>query len=480
MILTLSIIFAFQCSDNIWNLYNAYTDSSVFRYVARVILDGGMPYKDTFDHKGPLIYLINALGLLISKKIGVWILEFITIFLAFGFMYKIARLFCGKGISAMILWLCSSALFKYFEGGNLTEEYALPFITISIYIFTDYFLNRKINIFRLLVSGFCFGAVCMLRINMVAVWLVMCFGVIVDTILKKKYEQLGKFILFFSIGVGIICVPILTWLNINDSFGYFIKDYFIFNIKYSSEMGEGLKMAMKVQTFIHFMKESLVLFAISICAYLAVKKRNYFDILYTIFLLLNLMLLSISGKQYMHYGMTLVPALPYPFARIIGAGFTENNDEKHIFVLGLTYLLVIFGVPNWLDGINNVFQIYSTRNEVHVEQLEEKIATLVKENTTEEEQIIVCGSWNIIYNLAERFAASKYSYQNIPCSVDEDNKNEFLQELEENRPKLVVVKEDAYVYKDVMSLIEKYNYQKIYGDKEEGIQVYKLSTIEAN
>lgn len=53
-----------------------YKDSSVFRYVAYVMKKGGIPYRDTFDHKGPVLYLINYLGLLINLN-GVWIVEVI-------------------------------------------------------------------------------------------------------------------------------------------------------------------------------------------------------------------------------------------------------------------------------------------------------------------------------------------------------------------------------------------------------------------
>ena len=37
-------------------------DSSVFRYIGTIMHDGCVPYRDSFDHKGPLIFLINYLG----------------------------------------------------------------------------------------------------------------------------------------------------------------------------------------------------------------------------------------------------------------------------------------------------------------------------------------------------------------------------------------------------------------------------------
>ena len=73
----LAFLFSLQCSSHIWKNNAASTDSAVFQYIARMILDGKMPYRDVFDHKGPLIYLFNTAGLFISKQIGLWIVELI-------------------------------------------------------------------------------------------------------------------------------------------------------------------------------------------------------------------------------------------------------------------------------------------------------------------------------------------------------------------------------------------------------------------
>ena len=139
-ILFLAFVFSFQCSNNLFHIGNDFTDSSVFKYVARVIENGGMPYRDTFDHKGPLIYILNLVGLKFGECRGIWGVEFATLFLTFAAMYKIAYLKSkSKILSFMALLFAGSALFKYFEGGNYTEEYAMPFIAVSIYFFTDLF-----------------------------------------------------------------------------------------------------------------------------------------------------------------------------------------------------------------------------------------------------------------------------------------------------------------------------------------------------
>ena len=143
-----SLLLSLYGTNNPFHIGNTGIDSSVFNYVARVILDGGMPYRDTFDHKGPLIYLIDALGLLINRQIGIWILELVTVFIICLCSYKIARyLDNNKLFSCCVVTVGVFSLAQYFEGGNFTEEYACAFIIISLYHFLKFFTVQKLKNF---------------------------------------------------------------------------------------------------------------------------------------------------------------------------------------------------------------------------------------------------------------------------------------------------------------------------------------------
>ncbi len=167
-------------------------DNAGFNYVARVILKGGMPYRDTFDHKGPLLYLINALGVLINKDFGIWIIELINIFLILYFSFKIAKLLGCDNLKAVIVIIMGIfSLAGYFDGGNYVEEYACTFIIISLYIFIKFFEKSTVTGLELFFCGLCFGAVILLQANMVAIWGVMCIGVLVKCIKEKIQSSLS-------------------------------------------------------------------------------------------------------------------------------------------------------------------------------------------------------------------------------------------------------------------------------------------------
>lgn len=117
-------------------------DSSVFLYTGGRVLAGDIPYKDVWDHKGPLIYYIDALGLGVSggSRWGVWLLELLFVVAAAWLAYRLMETAFGRlpaiGASGFFLLGLSAVL----HGGNMTEEYALPFQFAALWFF---FQGRK-------------------------------------------------------------------------------------------------------------------------------------------------------------------------------------------------------------------------------------------------------------------------------------------------------------------------------------------------
>src|ERR1041385_4209258 len=66
-------------------------DSGVFLYVGWRFLSGDIPYRDVWDHKPPLVYFVDALGISLtpSSLWGVWLLQIIFIFFTLFLVYKL-------------------------------------------------------------------------------------------------------------------------------------------------------------------------------------------------------------------------------------------------------------------------------------------------------------------------------------------------------------------------------------------------------
>src|SRR3989304_9694630 len=68
-------------------------DSGVFLYTGSRLLQGETPYLDVWDHKGPLIYFVNAVGVLLDPggERGIWLLEGAALLVSGWLCYRALR-----------------------------------------------------------------------------------------------------------------------------------------------------------------------------------------------------------------------------------------------------------------------------------------------------------------------------------------------------------------------------------------------------
>ena len=67
-------------------------DSTVYRYLGMGLLRGRLPYVDLCDNKGPLLYLIEAVGALLGGRWGLFVLQVGCWWCTLGALYGAARL----------------------------------------------------------------------------------------------------------------------------------------------------------------------------------------------------------------------------------------------------------------------------------------------------------------------------------------------------------------------------------------------------
>ena len=95
----LMLLFASQCSP----LYpiNLWDDANCLLTVGRVMRRGGVLYRDIYEQKGPLLYLIHALAACISDTSfgGVYALEIPALTAALYAAYRLLRLRTGAGFA---------------------------------------------------------------------------------------------------------------------------------------------------------------------------------------------------------------------------------------------------------------------------------------------------------------------------------------------------------------------------------------------
>lgn len=420
-----------------------YADSSVFLYIGKMMQKGMVPYRDLFDHKGILLYLIQYVGLLIWQEgfLGVWLLEVVHMFFNVWFLFKISGLFSED---KMIRYLSVVAVavmcgMNTYEGGNFTEEYALPWIAAALYIFLKYFKEDSYRFWEIVCLGAGFAAVALLRINMVTVWMAFLPLVLISMIWKRQWKDLGKCVVGFFGGMAVICVPVMVYLAATGSFQDFIDCYFVFNFGYSDGGGnlEGVKNAM-----IQGIENLSWAFAAGIFAVVPYRKNKLFWLnLWS--LLITLYFSHMSGRFYQHYGMILLPML-IPFVSgavtLLYGGLSWN--EKFSFRIKFP------GKPVMITGFAlavaaAVFLQYKWANLIREPMMEtggvRQLQECILKNTSEEDDVLIVGNDVKYYLLTDRETENKYFYQTPPIKISDELYQDFMREVEEKPSDYIVI-----------------------------------------
>lgn len=128
-------------------------DSSFFMNLGSSFLSGKTPYLEIFDHKGLYIFCLEALGMAMGGRTGVFLLQWVLSALSlFLILLSIREMGYGKfsylvaGLSYVLLLVC----FKY---GNHTGELIMPWVALPLYFYIVG-LKRKQERFFLLGNFF--------------------------------------------------------------------------------------------------------------------------------------------------------------------------------------------------------------------------------------------------------------------------------------------------------------------------------------
>ena len=325
-------------------------DMQVFTTQGMFWAKGLIPYKDAFDHKGPLIFLIYAAGWKLNPENGIFVLQCIALWISSIFAYLICRQFISNKYIALI---GITSFWGYFalviDEGGLCEEFNLPVLMISTYLIVR-FLCSKANEHppqyafaygATIAASFCFRAT-----NCVSV----CAAILIITISlikKRHYKNLVLNIGSFLLGFSLIFMPFFIYFAIHGALSDFIWGTFLYNFMYASE---------KVHHSINEW-ESILLYLIPIggSAFLALweQKRVRCSVIFSAILTGIMLTRCYLFPHYYVIVSTFVPiAIGLLFRR--GGNFTCNNWMCRTQIIGICAIIAICAFMA-LKSLENIF-----------------------------------------------------------------------------------------------------------------------------
>jgi hypothetical protein len=411
-------------------------DTSVYLTIAQGITRGQVPFRDFYDNKGPLLYLMSAPGFALGRFTGVWITELLLMCISVFFAYK-AALFFGSRAFAFIGVLLGFLIFQtFFYEVAGAEEYSLPFMTISLYVFTRYYFNQKnISPLEIVTLGFCFASAMLIRINMFPLWIGFFLVLFIETTIKRNFSGLGKCVVLFFIGVLIISIPIIIYLKVNSALPDYIRQNFITGSSRGLSGFDFFWFARSFRSIIskNFCFAPLLAGLTWIAKDFSGKRKGYY-IGYSLAFILTVTFFAVIRTSYDHYNMALTPYLVPAFTF-----FTVNvnkyflNSRNNILSFSL-FFYILFSTTRSV-GLTNVYASLTDQSR------EDYILTgkIIDEQTIETDKIIELGFPAQIYLFTQRDTASRYIYQLSGVGYEPNAKSEFLADLQNNKPAIIAI-----------------------------------------
>ncbi len=246
-----SMVFLLICSLSTTPLlqYAPGQDSAFFRLVGVGMTKGLLPYRDFFDMKGPYLFWIQYLGQLISPgRLGIFLLQWLAMSVSVFFFLRCL----GLADERCPLWGCLLVLLPLgyvmsytMTGGNLTEEWSMPFLSVCLYLFLCWLCKAKTRqaeaqdhpIWAGFFYGAVFGIMALIRVTNAALVGGILLTVTCDLIVWKRWKNLLANAGMFLLGVIAGLLPGVLWCLAKGILGEMLSQVFFFGFAYSGESG---------------------------------------------------------------------------------------------------------------------------------------------------------------------------------------------------------------------------------------------------
>ena len=465
--------FAFWLSSSLYFFFTSKEfghDAGIFAYIGYAITQGKALYTEAWDNKGPLLYFIDALGILIHYRYGIYALELLTLFSSVLLLYKTANLFLPRFASAACAILSMLSLTKTLEGGNLSEEYAIPFTALAFYLIAKYLVNGyRLNRLEMILVGVCISAVFMLRMNILAFLGCAVLGVIVILLREKKFRELGVVILFAGMGFVLFTAPFAAYLIHKNALTTCINTVYLGVLGSFSHINPSDRIN-NVNNMVLALAPSgtffiIVLFTAFFLPWLIRNKKekkgghdpfNSLCMISFFGLIATLFANGLSGADHKHYFMSFVPVMIMPCVWLAKHFLRFAQPEKlkkpflkkHFASAACFALALLIGSSCILQtSIQTYWNLESAFEESEPSKTE-KVYAYVAENSGPSDTVQVFGYAAAVssYYGAKRIAASQYFYY-ANGRFSETAKKEFatkiLADLETAMPKLIMFESTA-------------------------------------
>lgn len=373
LLITTFVIVTLSTTCSFLYKYHSWGDSNIFFTIGKSMLSGMMPYRDLFDQKGPIVFMMHALAAMISYKsfFGVYVLQLINGFVFLLFAYKTNCLLFKKNsyLNTILFGVLTYTSIAYSIGDSV-EEFSLAIIMYAIYVAVKHFLNNTIpSKLEFVMIGITSGLIFWMKYTIIGFYLGWIVIPIYREVKSKNIKRLIINIGYIALGVIITTIPIFVLFGVNGCLDIMLKSYFLENmISYSAD-NFGL-LGSVYNIFFHgltsILESNLIMFVFAVYGLCKLPNKNYLQA-GVLSMFLALVFTVYFGGRYMAYYCLILS----PFA-LFGVSYFVNmlddllsariGDRVFKLIYCLVIIVVFVSCNNSIKEINKPYEEYLEYN----------------------------------------------------------------------------------------------------------------------
>ena len=331
---------------------NQINDPNCLLTVGRGLIHGKIVYRDLIEQKGPILYLINAIGALITPYDfkGVWLMEVIACDIFIVTASKIQKLLSGKkdlittiliGTLTFVVYSC-----RCFAYGNTAEEFSIPCIAIALYLCIRCIAEAKIDFKSTVIVGICTAVIFWIKYTICGAIVGIALFILGYLIKRKDFKTLLRTILGVLTGFAIVSLPVIIFFAANHALNDLKEVYFISNIFKYNMGGEADDPVYKLlnpllMLFLYGAENfHLILMFVIGQIYLSRKSKSV-TIMTSIAFVTCFFFAFISSKSYPYYAFVLTPFTIVswaPISELISENTKKKNAARYAIVIALALI----------------------------------------------------------------------------------------------------------------------------------------------
>ncbi len=213
---------------------NDWVDSNCFYTMGKAMVHGKVLYRDLYEQKGPLLYMIHAIGYLISPGsfTGVYLIESVCGGLFLYSAHRILKPYCGWA-SIAVLPILGALVYSApsLSYGDSAEEFCVPMYALCMMVsFLALREDRPVSKGGCFLAGAMGACVLWIKYTMLGFFVGWFIVPALIVLFKRQWKRFFEMILWVLLGVIAASLPILIYFTVHGALGDLYQVYFYDNM----------------------------------------------------------------------------------------------------------------------------------------------------------------------------------------------------------------------------------------------------------